>query len=239
MIPKIIHYCWFGGNEKSELVKKCIETWEKYLPEYEIIEWNESNFDVNCCEFTKRAYENRKWAFVADYARLKALKEHGGIYLDTDIELVKPFDEYLLHHQMFTCFEDLTHISTGCVGAVANHEVLNKFIDIYYKYFDEEDNKGFIPNTEILSSMLFPNGVETIDNIAELENITIYTRDYFLAKDYVSGKVTKTDNTYCIHHYDGTWKSGKDKFFDKIKLGIRRIIGEKRYNSLKKKIKTK
>ena len=96
--------------------------------------------------------------------------------------MVKPFDDYLLQHQMFTCFEDLTHISTGCIGAVANHEILNEFIDIYDKYFDDEGNTGFIPNTEILSNMLFPNGVETINNTVELENITIYTRDYFWQK---------------------------------------------------------
>ena len=95
MIPKIIHYCWFGGNELSELAERCIESWKRYCPDYKIIEWNESNFDLDCSDFVKEAYQAKKWAFVSDYARLKIIYDHGGIYLDTDVEVIKPLFSYI------------------------------------------------------------------------------------------------------------------------------------------------
>lgn len=130
MIPKVIHYCWFGRNEKSDLIKSCIESWQKYCPEYQIIEWNENNFDVNTCEYTREAYLARKWAFVSDYARLKIIFENGGIYLDTDVELKKGLDNCLNYHAWFAQ-DDIRYINTGLgFGACKGNLLLKKMLDI-------------------------------------------------------------------------------------------------------------
>ena len=115
-IPKIIHYCWFGGNPLPDAAKKCIETWKKYCPDYEIVEWNESNFDVNCCDYVKEAYEAKKWAFVSDVARLLIVYKLGGVYLDTDVEILEnsPFEKYL-DYENIMAFENARSIATGLV----------------------------------------------------------------------------------------------------------------------------
>lgn len=240
MIPKKIHYCWFGGKEKSDFIKKCIQTWKDKLKDYEIIEWNESNFDVNICDFTKKAYENRKWAFVADYARLYALYNCGGIYLDTDVEMVKEFNDELLSQSAFLGFEDLNHVSTACIGS----EKENKFIKDCMAYYDQihyqkEDELSMIPNSEIIYNKLFPNGVDDIKNNQRLDYAMVYSVDYFSPKEYGSKKIKSTNNTVCIHHFDGTWKTKKDKFKDKIKFFAKKILGNKLYESLKNKLKRK
>ncbi len=131
MIPKVIHYCWFGGGEKSRLMKKCIKSWKKYCPDYEIIEWNEDNFDVNGIEFTKGAYNAKKWAFVTDYARLDIIYKHGGIYLDTDVELLKPLDE-LLKYKGFFGFEEMGMVNTGVgFGAEKGNLLVKQMRDDY------------------------------------------------------------------------------------------------------------
>ncbi|WP_173553372.1 glycosyltransferase family 32 protein [Sharpea azabuensis] len=130
MIPKVIHYCWFGRNEKSDLIKRCIESWKKYCPEYQIIEWNEDNFDVNTCEYTRKAYFAKKWAFVSDYARLKIIFENGGIYLDTDVELKQGLDSCLNYGAWFAQ-DDIRYINTGLgFGACKGNFLLKKMLDI-------------------------------------------------------------------------------------------------------------
>ncbi len=128
-IPKTIHYCWFGGNPKSELIQRCIESWEKYCPDYEIIEWNESNFDINCCQYVKDAYAAKKWAFVSDYARLWVVYTHGGIYLDTDVELKQNLDELLTYDAWFA-HDDMLYIATGLgFGSIKDFPVLKNIMD--------------------------------------------------------------------------------------------------------------
>lgn len=130
MIPKKIHYCWFGGNPLPESAKKYIGTWKKYCPDYEIIEWNENNFDVTQNQYCKEAYEAKKWAFVSDYARLKVLYDFGGIYMDTDVEVVKPLDD-LLQYNWFSGFESEKRIQTGTMGAGFNSTIIKIFLDDY------------------------------------------------------------------------------------------------------------
>ncbi len=125
-ILKVIDYCWFGGNKKPSIIKKCIKSWKKYCPDYQIVEWNEDNFDVNCNQFCKNAYENKKRAFVSDHTRLKVLYEYGGFYMDTDVELVKPLDDFR-KLECFLGFQHESYVSNGLVtGTVANHFLLKK-----------------------------------------------------------------------------------------------------------------
>lgn len=130
-IPKIIHYCWFGNNKKPECILKCIESWKKFCPDYEIKEWNESNFDVNMFNYTKEAYEVKKWAFVSDVARLWIIYEYGGIYMDTDVEILNNID-YLLNNECFLFFQSERHIATGLgFGAVKNNKIIKAMLDDY------------------------------------------------------------------------------------------------------------
>ena len=138
MAQKIIHYCWFGGNEKSKLIEKCIRSWKKHFPDYEIKEWNESNFDVNCNTYVRQAYESKKWAFVSDYARFFILEREGGLYFDTDVEVIRPF-EHLLGGNPFTAFETDNYIAPGLVlYAPAPHS------EIFQKTLQWYDNARFL-----------------------------------------------------------------------------------------------
>ena len=130
MIDKKIHYCWFGKGEKPDIVKKCIKTWEDKLSEYEIIEWNEDNFDINSNEYVKEAYENKKYAFVSDYVRVHALYHMGGIYLDTDVEVYKSLDEFL-EEDSFWGFEEKNYIATSTIGAKQGNGLIKQFLDYY------------------------------------------------------------------------------------------------------------
>lgn len=219
---KIIHYCWFGGNPLSELTKKCIETWKKFLPDFEIKEWNEKNFDVNQCTFVKEAYEQKKWAFVADYCRFKVLEEHGGLYLDTDMEITADVSKYLEHTLFFGC-EDSKMINAAVVWA---SDAQNKDIVEIVKFY--ESMEKFNPTGDlyemsvprVLTSYFQKYGfnkeleqVQVLDN----GNVYIYPMEYFypLSYDYQHNKFT--DNSCMIHHFDATWISKMELFKTKMK----------------------
>ena len=208
MIPKIIHYCWFGRGPMPEDNLKCIESWKKFLPDYKLMLWNEDNYDVNSIKFTRQAYQKKKYAFVIDPVRLQLLREHGGIWLDTDIEIIKNLDP-LLELPAFMSFESDTLLHTGIVGS----EKGAAWTDEYWKYMNR---KPFIrwngrlnktPSTVIISRILKKRGVK-LDNTFHIydDSLHIFPKDYFCPKDYKTGKITITDNTYCIHHFAGSWK---------------------------------
>lgn len=160
-IPKIIHYCWFGGAEKPKIIKKCIKSWKKYCPEYKIIEWNESNFDVNCIPFCRQAYEAKKWAFVTDYVRLKVLYDQGGIYMDTDVQLVKNIDCFL-EYPCFLGFQHENYVSDGLVfGAEAGNWFVKENSEIYENmpFVNESDSKKFVVCQEYTTQILKENGL--------------------------------------------------------------------------------
>ena len=187
---------------------KCIESWKKFLPDYKLMLWNEDNYDVNSIKFTRQAYQKKKYAFVIDPVRLQLLREHGGIWLDTDIEIIKNLDP-LLELPAFMSFESDTLLHTGIVGS----EKGAAWTDEYWKYMNR---KPFIrwngrlnktPSTVIISRIPKKRGVK-LDNTFQIydDSLHIFPKDYFCPKDYKTGKITITDNTYCIHHFAGSWK---------------------------------
>ena len=212
---KIIHYCWFGPNNLTPLAKKCMESWKKYLPDYEIMLHNEENFDYNQNEFIKGAYENKKWAFVSDYARLEALYKYGGIYFDTDMEVTKDISE-ILKNSLVLGVEDSKLVN----GAfIYSKEKENKFIgQLLEKYtsfngFNQDDIYTVtIPSiiTNKLNNLGYDNLKEQIQHIEEYD-ITIYPQEYFYPQSYDNQKNKYTDNSCMIHHYDGTWSSKQEK----------------------------
>ncbi len=228
-IPKIIHFVWLGG-EKSPIAQKCIESWKKNCPDFQIVEWNEKNFDVNSHPFVKEAVEKKKWAFASDYIRLWALAKFGGIYLDTDVEVCKdltPFTEL----NAFFGFEHRYVLQASTFGCAKNHPYLIDFLKIYdgRHFIDEKGKQAVTPNTEILTALLkYKYGLELNNTYQKLsDGVVVFPNEYFCPKNYMTGKISKTQNTYCIHHFDGSWLKTSKKKRDRLFGKFVKIIGEK------------
>ena len=207
MIPKIIHYCWFGRGEKPELAKKCIASWKKFCPDFEICEWNEDSCDYLAIPFMAEAYAAKKYAFVSDVMRLIVLEQHGGVYFDTDVEVVRDISP-LLDDEGFIGFENDQYVNSGqVVAAEAHHPVIQAMIEEYktlnFTNADGSLNTVGCPrlNTDVMEHFgLVRNGQEQL-----VAGIHVYPADYFNPLDSVTGKLTKTDNTYSIHWYSMSW----------------------------------
>lgn len=210
MIPKIIHYCWFGRTPLPDDVKEYIATWKKYCPDYQIMEWNEDNFDINSCDYVKEAYGAKKWAFVSDYVRLYTLYTMGGVYMDTDVEVVKSFDE-LLKYNAFSGYESSLHIPTGTMGACKNNEWIKLLLDDYRdRHFVMSDGEYDLTTNVVTITRLTVekynielNGKETTFG----KNMVLLPFDYLCAKSFDTGQIIKSANTYTIHHFKGSWLS--------------------------------
>lgn len=230
---KKIHYCWFGGAKKSPLIIKCIESWKKYFPDFEIIEWNESNFDVNALVYTKQAYEMRLYAFVSDVARFAALYEQGGLYFDTDVEVVKPFDA-LLENEAFAGMETEKFVNPGLVAwfKQPGNPIAKEMLDHYSAVSFLDENGKRIPGTvcTVFTEIIKKRGFTTENRFQSLDGMVIYPTDYFSPYDDATGKLTKTDNTYAIHWYAKSWMPKRKILRNKITRIIHRIFGK---NSLK------
>ncbi len=235
MIPKTIHYCWFGGNEKPKLTKRCIKSWEQLCPDYSIIEWNENNFDINQHPYLVWCYKNKKWAFLSDLARLIVVNKNGGIYLDTDVELVRRPDE-LLNYSAFFCFENSKYVATGLgFGAEKNHETLIEMIRAYDDLKVNED--GSYPlivcpklNTEALLSFgLRLNGMR--QNIAGAEILPV---EYLNPYNDQTGVLNKTDKTISIHWYSKAWLDRKTILRSKMSKPLHRLFGVDCFRKLRK-----
>lgn len=226
-MTKYIHYCWFGDKPLPKLAKKCIKSWEKFLPDYKIIKWSEENVDLNECIFIKEAYENKKWAFVADYVRTKALNDMGGIYFDTDMEVTKDISE-LLKKDTFLGVEDTGYVAVGVWFEKKKNSFLTSELLKVYKSFDEFDvNKMIelsIPKliSKILDNYGFKKGSKEVQILKD--SIYIYPRDYFYPYSYNWENNVFTDNTCMIHYYDASWIPLKDR----IEINMVRKIGKKR-----------
>jgi len=226
MIPKIIHYCWFGGNPLPPLAKKCIESWEKHCSDWEIIEWNETNFDVNYNTYVRQAYEAKKWAFVSDVARLWALVNHGGVYMDTDCELLKPIDEFL-KHEAVSGFEPTFKIPTAMMGCREGFPLFKEILLDYDKRAFLLPNGDFdtITNVVTMTKILLIHGLVLNNRPQTVKGFTLYPSEYFCPKNYNTGKLDVSENTYIIHHYSESWADERQLHLHKKYMEIRNRYG--------------
>lgn len=246
-IPKVIHYCWFGGNPLPSLAEKCIESWKKYLPDYEIKRWDESNFDVNMISYTRQAYECKRYAFVSDYARFWILYHHGGLYFDTDVEVIRPMD-HIIEAGAFMGCENAAHkgaVSADLGVAPGLGLGVNPGLGLYKELLDMYSHLQFIrpdgsqDKTTIVkytTDLLCKKGLKNTSAIQTVDGVNIYPVDYFCPMDYKSGVLNITDRTVSIHHYTASWRTKSDD----MKSLIAKICGKRIWNivlSLNKKMR--
>lgn len=227
MIPKVIHYCWFGRGQMPQLALKCIESWKKYLPDYEIKEWNEDNFDLDMYPYVREAYDNRKFAFVTDVVRLYALYHEGGIYMDTDVEVLKSLDS-LLKYEAVSGFESPTQIPTGLMACREGHPL---FKELLYEYngihFVKEDGTlDLTTNVVRITNACLKNGLVLNNKLQTIKGFTILPKDYLCPKSYKDGKIYLTKNTMTIHHFAGSWLDDKTRSRHNIKRKILSLLGD-------------
>ncbi|MBR1775005.1 MAG: glycosyl transferase [Bacteroidales bacterium] len=242
MIPKVIHYCWFGRNPLPPLAVKCIESWKKFLPNYEIKEWNEDNFNVDMIPYTSEAYKAKKYAFVSDYARFWILYNYGGLYFDTDVEVIKPLDDIIAKGNFMGCEGEYDKnlakkinqqdkkgatalgVAPG-LGLGINpglgllQELLDKYATLHFINFDGTYNQKTI--VQYTTELLCKHGLKYTDKIQQVADVLVYPKEYFCPKSVDTWNIDITINTYTIHHYDGSWLNKEYKF----KRKIRKIIG--------------
>jgi glycosyltransferase involved in cell wall biosynthesis/mannosyltransferase OCH1-like enzyme len=237
MLKRTINYCWFGKKEKPPLVKKCIESWKKYCPDYEIIEWNEENYDITKNQYMLEAYKAKKWAFVSDFARLDIIYNNGGIYLDTDVELLKPLESLIEPYDAFFCYEK-TKINTGLgFGAEKENIIVKELKDSYEKiHFTREDGTYDLVSCVKRNDPIFKKYIMKKKN-GNLDNIAFFPKDYFCPLEYETKKLNKTENTIAIHWYGESWLSDSKRIQNKLKFVIRRTIGEENFKKIKNSIK--
>lgn len=235
MIPKVIHYCWFGGNPIPEEYREYMKTWKKFCPDYEIKEWNERNYDISSKPlYVRQAYEAKKWAFVSDYARLDVIYNYGGIYLDTDVELIKNIDD-LLQNEAFCGFESIGTIGLGLMfGAEEKNKLIKKLRDAYNnKSLYSEDKKiDMTPINIFNESILVPLGLKLDGTMQVVTGMKIYPYKYFGTADVWTGGARKVyPETYSIHHYGSSWWSDYNKTNLKRKRKVLKKYGKKRFDS--------
>ncbi len=223
MIPKIIHYCWFGGKPLPKSAIKCINSWKKFFPDYEIREWNESNFDVNMIPYTKEAYAAKKYAFVSDFARFWVLHEYGGLYFDTDVEVIRSMNDIIMAGA-FMGAETPQNVAPGLGLATPPHHPFYKRYIIYYS------DKHFTPSQPSMCSVVTDwcrkQGWKTNGTIQTINGITIYPTDYFCPQAMMGAPIKVTHNTRSIHHFDATWLPWWKKGLVKMKQKIKQILSK-------------
>lgn len=213
MIPKTIHYCWFGRSPKPELALKCIKSWKKYCKGYQIIEWNEDNFDISMAPlYVRQAYEAKKWAFVTDYVRLYAMTKFGGIYMDTDVEVVKPLDRFL-KHEAFSGFESETSIPTGIMACRKGFLLFERFLSYYddAQFFNEDGTVNYTTNVDIMTDICLKYGLVQNNQYQEIKGFALYPKDVFCPVEWGTGRLKRTENTVTIHWFSGSWKSSEER----------------------------
>jgi mannosyltransferase OCH1-like enzyme len=211
-IPPNIHYFWFGKNKKSPLVKRCIRSWDENLNHYKVTQWNEDSYNIQKNRFTRKAYREKQWAFLSDYARLDVLYEHGGIYLDTDMEIIKPLDKFMTH-DLFLGFESEQHVNASIIGCKKNHWLIKECLDEY------ENMNEYVTIPKIITNVLQRHF--TLDKKMILESgVAIYPPEYFypLPFDKKFNPAMITHNTHTIHWWNFSWASPSSQILKKLGL---------------------
>lgn len=233
MSCKKIHYCWFGGAPFPEIVIKCMESWKKFCPDYKIVEWNESNFNIHCCKYVEEAYNAKKWAFVSDYCRFFVLYNYGGVYLDTDVELIKTIDDL---PENFVGFEDKETCNSGLIrGAQKGDMICEKMLKSYNDdaFILEDGSLNLKTVCERETDILKLYGLKGNGCMQNACGTTVFPKDYFSPKDYVTQKVHITERTYSIHHYAYSWQGEKENISSKIYRCLYKIFGAKFANKVR------
>lgn len=255
MIDKVIHYCWFGGNPIPKDLQKCIDSWKHFCPDYQIVRWDETNYDVQKNKYMADAYKEKKWSFVSDYARIDIIYSYGGIYLDTDVELVKSLDDFLTY-PMFCGFEgrddlmdkygidyeESVNFGLG-YGAEKGHPILKSILDYYehISFYKEDGSLNLTACPVYQTEVLKQFGLMANRNYQEIENCVVFPADYFSPKSFLTGRINITNNTVSIHHFKVSWTSEEEQkalqenwnyynkygfMLGKILLKIKRIAGK-------------
>lgn len=227
-IPHIVHYCWFGKKRKSPAVKKYIEEWRRKLPDYRFIEWNEENFQISLFPYAREAYEAKRYAFVSDVARIWALNVYGGVYLDTDIEVVKDFSDCLEWGNMVLAFETKDHLMTAFMASVPGHPLIGEMMEYYMENsFRKDKPLADQVNTALLTGLAVRHGLVRNGRLQEIRGgIQICPEDYFSAYRLKGEQRMCTENTYTVHHFSGTWQSPAVRFRKQCKQMIRSCFGQ-------------
>lgn len=231
-IPKIIHYCWFGGNKKPADIEKCIESWKRYLPDWKIIEWTEDNYDVHKYQYTSDAYRLKKWAFVSDMARLDILYQYGGVYLDVDVEFIKDLPENYLNYDGFCGFEHTATIAPGLIfGIKKEHPFLKEVLDSYSnEHFELHSDGIYITINTRITEMLLQRGLKKNNKFQIVDGIAVFPSEYFCGYDTDVREPNITEKTICWHHYLGSWSQPTIKM--KCQNVLKKAIGVKNYRSV-------
>ena len=240
MIPKIIHYCWFGGKPLPKSAEKCIASWRKFLPDYEIKEWNEQNFDVNIIPYTAEAYQARKFAYVSDYARFWVLYRYGGLYFDVDVEVIKPMDDIIARGPFMGCESSSVEgaapselgVAPGLgLGVNPGLGLVKELLGIYEQMGFESENQNraagiYKTVVSYTTDLLVSHGLQNTPEIQLVDGIYIYPKEYFNPLEHIN-QLHITENTRSIHWYDGTWQPKRYRAFRRVV----RLLGPKVYST--------
>lgn len=243
MIPKIVHYCWFGMNPKPKLVEKCILSWKKYCSDFQFMEWTEATFDISTTpQYVQDAYKEKKWAFVSDFVRFAMLVEYGGIYLDTDVELLKPLDHFLVH-AAFSGTEDGQFVSAGIMGCEKGYPLFRDFRDYYQRlsFYNQDGTQNITTVVVMLTEWCETKGYRPVNIYQDVQGFAIYPSEYFYPLSNADRVMRKTENTVAIHWFAGSWvseeskkKKKKRQFKNRIKPYIVSIVGTEMFETVKK-----
>lgn len=236
-IPPIIHYSWFGGKEKPEFIRKCIATWKEKFPDYEIKEWNEQNFDLEGHPFAREAYEAGKYAFVSDYVRVFAIYHYGGIYFDTDIEVLKNFADKLKDARFVIAFELPDALMTGFFAAERHNQTVKEILDYYDRvsFYEEDGTMRMTPNPVIFTEKVTGYGLALNGKFQELEGgVRVFPNEVFGAYNVYDMVYTITDNTVLVHHYTASWRSWKEKALLTVRKTVQKVFGMNTFRFLRR-----
>ena len=231
MIPKTIHYIWFGGNPLTPLAERCIASWREFCPDYEIVRWDESNFDGGNNRYFQEALTAKKWAFASDYARLKILVENGGFYMDTDVQVLKPLDRFL-SDEALSGFETESRIPPGLIARRGLFPLFSRLLHDYddRRFIKPNGQPDLTTNVTLITQACLEEGLILNGEKQTVAGFTLYPKDWFCPKDWLTKEIRLTENSHAIHHFDGSWATGGTR----LKNGLMRMVGPKGVAAVKR-----